>query len=1076
VKIHKSKFKSMSIFAIIATMDLLLSGQGMQVFAAGTSYPTSQISGKVTLYSSSLGVPNATVIVLDGSTNIIGEATSGSDGSYNITYPQSETPATIKAEAVGYQEYNEPASGSSGNGANDISLIGQGNVAGEIVDQSNSPVSGATISIVDKSGNTLASTTSASDGSYSLNGVPAGIITIQASIRRVVVDTETEDVNTTSTSTVKLNANLSYATIQGTITDGKNNNVSGATISLINGSGTVVQTVNTSANGTYSISNVIPGQYSVQVSASGYQTVTQNETVGNAQTVQANVMLQAGTNSNSSPSITGIVTDSITGKPVAGVTVTVKNSSGTVVGANTTGFDGSYTISGLSAGSYSETLSANNYQTANQSNITVSTGEPTAMKNTITPYTGKCLGVVSYLDSNNASHPVSGAQVSILDPNTGNAIVQPVTTDANGNYSMSNIPIGTYSVEVQAANFADSVTQDVAITNGQTAVEDIHLSTDYGKVAVKVIDKATNIPVNANVQILDSIGNPVTGSIPVSGQYTFTNVQTGNLTVVVDANGYIESETPIVVSSKQAAEADVALATGNVTVTGTITSAADNSPIAGATVEALNDNSSIIASVDTGADGTYSLAGVPSDGCTLRVVADGYTESQQTLTSVDSSTKEDVQLEKKPFSGLQGLVEDSSATPNPIAGAKVTLLSDTGNPTGQVATTDGNGNYSFTGLSQDSMFSIQIGANGYVSKTIVGVPTGSQNVQLKAATGTVFGTVSDGSGNPVGSYTVDMISSTGTFLSTDYSGDADGSFKFYDVPVGTYSVKVKIFGNVVASKTNQLVTNGETTTENIVLTNATGTIFGSVVDSATQNAISGAKISLLDGNGKQVGNVVASQANGTFEIQNVPAGNYTLQASTTGYNADPVGVSVPVAGTIQPKISMAQNGATVSGLVKSSDGVVSGASVSLVNSLGRIVGTVAQTNANGVYQFTNIPLGTYTIEVYDKNYQSISVPDQVIGSGTNTISDIQLATLTQSNYNGTVVDQAGNPMSAATITLLDSKNNVVKITSTAADGSFSLQNISKKVAFTIVVRANGYYTYTGSFNWSTSPIVMHPVE
>jgi large repetitive protein len=1075
MKSNNSKFKSMSIVAIIATMDLLLSGQGM-AFASNTPPPMGQITGKVTLSSSSLGVANATVIVLDGNQNIIGEATTGADGSYSVAFPQSEQPATLKADAVGYQEYSGTVSASNGNGTDNISLMGQGNVKGIVLNQSNSPVSGATISVIDGSGNTLATTTSASDGSYSLSGVPAGIITLQASVQHFVSDTETEDVSSTSTSTVNFNINLNYGIVQGTITDGNNNNVGGAAVSLIDGSGHVVTTVYSNANGAYSIGNVTPGQYTVKVSANGYQTVTQNETVGDGQTVQADIALQS--NSNSSPSITGTVTDGITGKFVAGATVTIKNSQGSVVGTAMTGDGGSYTIIGLPAGSYSETLSANNYETTSQSNIAVTTEKLTTVNNTMMPYTGKCLGAVSYNDSNNTPHPISGAKVSILDSVTGNIIGQSVTTDSKGNYSISNIPVGTYSVEVQADNFADSITQNLVVQKNQTSVKDVTLSADYGSVTVKVSDKATNNPVNANVQILDSSDNPVTGSVLASGQYTFNHIQAGNLTVVVDADGYIESKTPITVSSKQAAVADVALSTGNVTVTGTVTSASNHSPIAGATIEALNDNSTIIASVDTGADGTYSLAGIPSDGCTLRVVANGYAESQQTLTSVDSSTKQDFELEKAPFTDLQGQVEVDAN--NPIAGATVTLLDETGSPTGKTTTTDGNGNYSFADLPQDSIFSIQVDADGYVSKTITNVPTGTQDIQLQASTGTVFGTVSDSSGNLITSYSysVDLISSAGALITTSSSIDNDGSFKFSNVPVGTYSVKVKIAGNVVASKTNQTVVSGKTTTENIVLADATGTIVGSVIDSSTQNALSGAKITLLDGNSKQVGYAVITKTDGTFEIQNVSVGDYSLQVSATGYATNTISnISVSAVGTTQEAISMTQNGAIVSGTVTSDTGAtVSGASVSLVNSLGRIVGTVVKTDSSGQYTFTNVPLDTYTIEVYDQNYKSASLAGQTISSGTNTISPIQLGSLTQSNYSGKVIDPDGNPISTATITLMNSNHEVIKVASTDVNGNFSLQNISKKESLTLVIRANGYYTRTLPLNWNVTSFTLYLVE
>ncbi len=67
----------------------------------------------------------------------------------------------------------------------------------------------------------------------------------------------------------------------------------------------------------------------------------------------------------------------------------------------------------------------------------------------------------------------------------------------------------------------------------------------------------------------------------------------------------------------------------------------------------------------------------------------------------------------------------------------------------------------------------------------VGCSSGAGDGDGPTITGTVRGTVVDGSSNPIHGATVQIVTNTKTFETT--SGE-DGSFSFSDVPSGTYTI------------------------------------------------------------------------------------------------------------------------------------------------------------------------------------------------------------------------------------------------------------------------------------------------
>jgi hypothetical protein len=146
-----------------------------------------------------------------------------------------------------------------------------GTISGNVKDDSNNPISGASVST---SPGGQGATTDAS-GNYTISDVPVGSTNVVASKSGYSSETVTGvtvSENQTTTVNFVLEAGPTTGTVSGTITDGTNGGgLSGATVETTSGG----YTTTSDANGNYTLSNVTPGTYTVQASKSSYMTEQQ---------------------------------------------------------------------------------------------------------------------------------------------------------------------------------------------------------------------------------------------------------------------------------------------------------------------------------------------------------------------------------------------------------------------------------------------------------------------------------------------------------------------------------------------------------------------------------------------------------------------------------------------------------------------------------------------------------------------------------------------------------------------------------------------------------------------------------
>ena len=249
-------------------------------------------------------------------------------------------------------------------------------------------------------------------------------------------------------------------TISGTVTDASTGNpISGASVST----NPATLLVTTDAQGRFSISDVTPASYTVSASASGYLTGNASVTVTGGQTATANLALQPAPTTGT---ISGTVTDASTSKPIAGASVSTQPAMTTA----TSDAQGNYAISDVDEGSYTVTASASGYMD-NSTNVTVTAGQTTTCNLELEPEptTGTISGTVT---EEGTGTPIAGASVS-TQPATTTA-----TSDAQGNYTISDVDEGLYTVTASASGHIDDST-NVTVTAGQTSTANLALQTDY---------------------------------------------------------------------------------------------------------------------------------------------------------------------------------------------------------------------------------------------------------------------------------------------------------------------------------------------------------------------------------------------------------------------------------------------------------------------------------------------------------------------------------------------------------------------------------------------------------------------
>ena len=828
---------------------------------------------------------------------------------------------------------------------------------------------GVTVDLLDNAGNVVATTTTDAHGAYAFTNLEEGTYKVRVHKEGPIADlVQTEDPDATKDNTsgditlelndpIKENVNFGYISdnsISGTIyrDDNRSNSLNGGeagypeqTVQLLDKAGAVIKTTKTDANGNYSFDNLPDGTYSVKVVKDGALTDLEQTEDPDATKDSASEPIVLNEDNPTKKNVNfGYVPDYfIKGtiyrdgnrsgaldageKLYKGVTVNLVDADGTVVATTTTDADGTYSFDKLPAGTYSIKVVqdgpiASLEQTGDPDATKDNASEPITLNNDNPSTTDVNFG---YVNNNSLSGTVyrddsrngdqdgtepgySGVTVQLLDA-SGN-VVATTTTDANGAYSFSKLPDGTYSVKVvKDGELADTEQTEDPDANKDNASEPVTLgednptkdNIDFGYVPDYSIhglvyrDGDRNEMhgatekgyANQTVELRDKDGKVVaTTTTDANGAYSFSKLPAGDYTVKVVKDGALtdldQTEDPdstkdsasgvISLSNDHRTETDVNFGyIANNSINGTIYRDGDRDGkkgdtegrYSGVTVQLLDKDGKVIATTTTNKDGKYSFEHLPDGTYSVKVVKDGV------LTDTDQTGDPDNKL-------------DNASEP-------ITLNED--NPT--------KGDVDF-GYVPNNTITGTVYRDDNRDKTIDGDEPGLERVSVQ------------------------LLDEDGKVLQT-LDTDADGNYAFQHLPDGKYTVKVVRSSSIkdydqtedpdaTVDDTSAVydMGPGHSLQENVNFGyvpdySIAGRVYrdadksGSYTDG--EETFSGVTVDLLDKDGNVVATTTTDK-DGKYSFEKLPAGTYRVKVHPDGALAgldqteDPDGIADSMSGEI----------------------------------------------------------------------------------------------------------------------------------------------------------------------------------
>ncbi|WP_153961225.1 Ig-like domain-containing protein, partial [Pseudomonas aeruginosa] len=605
----------------------------------------------------------------------------------------------------------------------------------------------------------------------------------------------------------------------------------------------------------------------------------------------------------------------------------------------------------------------------------------------------------------------AGASVGIDTNGDGKPDVT-VIADANGNFTAPLNP---------------------PLTNGQT-------------VTVVVTDPAGNASPPAQVTAPDTTAPAPATDVQVTpgGSSVIGKAEPGS-TVGVDTDGDGQPDTTVVVGPDGSFEVPLnpPLTNGEM-VTVIVTDPAGNNstpvtveapdttaPAPATDVQVAPDGSSVSGNAEPGA-----TVGVDTDGdgqpdTTVVVGPDGSFEvplnppltNGETVTVIvtdpagNSSTPVTAEAPDFPDAPQVNASNGSVLSGTAEAGVTIVITDGNGNPIGQTSA-DANGNWSFTPGSQlpdgtvvnvvardaagNSSPATSITVDGVAPSAPVVEPSNGSELSGTAEPGSSV-TLTDGNGNPIGQTTA----------------DANGNWSFTPstpLPDGTVV-------NVVARDAAGNSSPPASVTVDAVAP-ATPVVNPSNGTTLSGTAEPGATVTLTDGNGNPIGQVIADGSGNWSFTPGTPLPNGTVVNATasdpSGNASPPASVTVDAVAPATPVVNPS-NGTTLSGTAEP------GATVTLTDGNGNPIGQVTA-DGSGNWSFTpSTPLANGTVV----NATATDASGNTSPGSSVTVDSVAPATPVVNPSNGTTLSGTAEP--GATVTLTDGNGN--PIGQVTADGS-----------------------------------------
>lgn len=953
-------------------------------------------NGSLTPSSGSLVIAYANFSEVDGLTDLrsVGYAFTDRDGKYTIRNLPLKNIVLRARDAAGHIAFNQVLLTESYREATGILLSYPsdadtfGSITGKVLSEDGTPINHAKVTLYPQSVRTNA------EGSYTLNRVARGNHTVAA------FDPNTNlfgTANVTVQPNQAANVNIIIsrpATITGRVHIQRGSNAPEPVQDVAVKFGHL-QTY-TDSQGAYTLRNVAGNTSGKLVFIHPNRNLAINQTlvIASGETVERNATFKPST-------VRGKIY-----KP-DGVTGTVAQLKIATLRPNTdTGYlvlqesvtqslsDGSYQINDMNAGSYR--ITASNFEFPNPVSNSGSLGSNETQQRDIilSNQPSRIQGRIFQPDGT----PVGATAMVTLGNDTFPEIAVP--TDESGHYEFNEVvPEGVYYLTAteQVTRRTNRIT--VAIYRNNVTTFDITLL-GTGNLNVNVVDASGN-PVNSGKVKIQGLTYPFDErdediDTTNNGVFAFKDLSKGVYVVNATRQGLGGGQQVFINNN----------ATTNVTIqlqpSGTINGRVlmpDGTTGVGLADVSLIRNDSVIGVVTSADDetnhGSFSFQNVPSGSFTLEAF-DNRTGRRGRINGTITQQGEIVNLDVR-LVAIGAVTGQVTANGAPLPNVLVEIYSFNAVQGGGLqSTTDQNGRYRFPRISAGP-FTVKVlnapggltgQASGLVQGTTEPLPDTIADIALQPSA-TFVGTVikSDGSA-PIAGARVTIISNQGTRTAI---ADENGRYRFDYAPI---SNNMKIRATHPSSNTNE---RGEVVLSEAPQPGSTVTIdvqlagVGSVGGAATDHQgtpLNAGTVTFVNeewGTDNRFTISAPVQSNGSYLIENAPAGSFTLlltvpdnsrRGSATG--------NITANQTLNLPIRLEDSGTVIGRVLKEQSVAVSGADITLTirrQSDGVTVRRFTHTNSEGLFTLENIPVGLLTLDVNDSSTDSSA---RVTGRSLNT--------------------------------------------------------------------------------------------
>jgi gliding motility-associated-like protein len=807
-------------------------------------------------------------------------------------------------------------------------------------------------------------------------GVNPGAVTYPAAGTYTVTLTASNGVCTNvQTMTITVNAN---PTVSGTPSNVLCNGGSTGSIAVTSSGGTpgynISWTGTTTGNpagteiaasgGTYNMTSLPAGSYTItSTSANGCTASTvvniTQPTVLSTSDVETNVLCNGGTTGNGAITATGGTAP----YNVSWTGTTTGNPGGTEIAAS----GGTYNMTNLGAGTYNVTVTDANGCTAT---TTVNITQPTLTTASNTPTNALCSGGTGSAVIT-ASGGTAGYNVSWTGTTSGNPAGTEIAA-SGGTYTMTALPVGSYTVTVTNANGCTATTTFNINAASALTVSDVetNVTCNGGTNGSGVVTASGGTP-GYNVSWTGTTtGNPAGTEIAVSGgSYTMTSLGAGTYNVTVtDASGCTGTTTVTITQPAVLTASDVetnVLCNGGTNGNGAVTATGGTAPYNVSWTGTTSGNpagNEIAASGGTYnlsslSVGTYNVTVTDANGCTATTTVNITQPAAITLTPSSTNTN------CGSSTGTASVVAAGGAGGYsyvwaPAPGGGQGTANATGLPSGNIAVTVADAN----GCTQ--VANIIVGANA--------APTGALVSQVNVTcNGGTNGSAIVSSTGGTAPYNVSWTGPTSGNPAGNEIAASGGTYNITPMSAGLYTVTITDAGGCTAT-VNVTITQPTA----IVATNLGVTAVSCNAGSngtAQINATGGTAPYNVSWTGAATGNPAGTEiaaSGGNYTMTGLVAGAYTVTITdangcTTTTTATITQPTVLTASDVETNV-LCNGGTNGSGVVTATGGTapynVSWTGTTTGNPAGDEIAA-----SGGTYTLTSLGVGTYNVTVTDAN-------------------------------------------------------------------------------------------------------------